>query len=84
MEKKMFNVFHGHDVYAGDEFGGCIYTEDYVGTVVATDEEIEEFLKKWHRPKQYGSTYGYAMRHHYIIAQQVAIEDINSLKPYSD
>ena len=61
-----------------------MYVEDYIRTVVATDEEIEEFLQKWNKPKQYASTYGYAMMHHYVVARPVVMENICSVKPYSD
>jgi len=79
MEKKLWNVYEERDEDGG--FGDAIYTRIHVGTVLATDQEIEEFLKVWDKPRIYDHPYDDLYEHH-VVAESISLMDIESLQPY--
>ena len=79
MEKKLYAIFHGHDEKC--VFGDAVYTEDMMGVVSATEEEIKAYVEKWNKPIIYDSTYTDFSCHN-VYAQEVSIVDLNELNPY--
>lgn len=80
MSKKLWNVFHCYDVDGG--FGDAIPAEDLVGTVEATDEEMEAFLQKWNQPEVYEHPYA-DLECHFVQAVEVTVQTLDGFEPYS-
>ena len=80
MSKKLWNVFHGYDVDGG--FGDAVWSENLVGTVEATDEEMEAFLQKWNRPEIYEHPYD-DLTCHSIRVEEVTVQTLDGFEPYS-
>lgn len=79
MEKELWNVYEERDEDGG--YGDAVFTQTHVGTVWATDQEIEEFLKIWDRPRIYDRPYASLSEHH-IWVEKVSPIDIKSFEPY--
>ena len=79
-EKRMYAIYHIYDADGG--FGDAVMEEDHVATVMATEEEIKVFLKKWDKPEVYEHPYDDLACHH-VRAEVVELEDLNTLEPYS-
>lgn len=80
MEKKLWNIYEESDVDGG--FGDAVWAQNLVGTVMATDEEIKEFLEYWDKPRVYDHPYADLMEHH-IVAEEVHTVDIHGFEPYN-
>ena len=79
-EKKLWNIFHEYDVDSG--MGGAMPIYDLVGTVEATEDEINRFIQKWNKPEVYDHPYD-DLRCHTVYAKEVKFVDLNELEPYS-
>ena len=79
-EKKLWNIFHCYYVDGG--FGDGVLQADLVGTVEATEEEINEFLKKWNKPEVYDDPYT-ALECHAVRAEPVEVVEFKGFEPYS-
>ena len=75
----LYNIFHVFDVDGG--FGDAVKTEKCLGLVEATEEEIEEFLKLWDKPRIYDHPYSDLYEHH-VKAEPVKIQELSDLEPY--
>ena len=74
-EKKLWNIFHQYQNYDGN------FMEDLVGTVLATEEEVETFREKWSKGKrgEDGMIYGI------VYAEEVMPNSsLETLIPYYD
>lgn len=74
-EKKLWNIFHQYQDYEGN------YDQDLVGTVSATQEEVDEYCKKWSKEKtsEDGMMYGI------VSATEVQPDsDLSTLVPYKE
>lgn len=80
-ERKLYNIFHEYEVDGG--FGDPVGTESLVGTVWATEKEIDEFVAKWNKPVVYDIPY-YPLTCHAVSVEEVDIVDIDSFEPYEE
>lgn len=82
MSKKLYAIFHGVDEDGG--FGDAVYTENMMGVVQATQEEIDEFLLKWNEPIVYDHPYD-DLYCHYVRAEEIPeFCDLDKLNPYGE
>lgn len=79
MNKEHWAIFHGYTVDGG--YGDAIWEEDMVGTVEATEDEINAFIEKYNVPIVYDHPYDDLTAHH-IRAEKFEIKDISEIKPY--
>lgn len=75
----LYSIFHAYDLDGG--FGDAVPTEDLVGVVEATEEEITKFLEVWDKPRIYDRPYS-DLREHNVYAKKVLIQDLNEIRPY--
>lgn len=79
--KHLWEVFHCYDVDGG--FGDAVGQKDAVGVAYATEYEIDEYLKKWDKPKVYDRPYA-SLYHHTVRVQKIEIApSIDEVIPYS-
>ena len=62
-------------------FGDAIPGSRTVGYVMATATEIEEYLKKWDKPRCYDVPYSNLWEHH-IVADVITTSELKDLVPY--
>lgn len=79
-EKKLYAIYHTYDTDGG--FGDAIPQTDHVATVMATEEEIKEFLDKWCKPEVYEHPYA-DLSCHYVHAEPVEVVELAACEPYS-
>lgn len=79
MSKKFYAIFHGVEEDGG--FGDGVFTENMVGVVEATQEEINAFIEKWDKPIVYDEPYASLTCHH-VRAEEIEICDLSTLNPY--
>lgn len=79
MSKKFYAIFHGVDEDGG--FGDAVYTENMMGVVEATREEIDAFVEKWNKPTVYDEPYAQLTCHN-VRAEEIKICDPSTLNPY--
>ena len=76
----LYNIFHIYDTDGG--FGDAVEKKDFIACVEATEEEIDEFLEKWDKPRIYDHPYA-DLREHEVIAKRVDIMDLSDVQPYN-
>lgn len=81
MSKKFYAIFHGVDEDGG--FGDAVYTENMMGVVEATQEEIDAFIQKWNKPVIYDTPY-VDLSCHNVRAEEIQFVDLNKLNPYGE
>lgn len=81
MNKKLYAIYHVFDY--GLEYGDALHTEELSGYVLATDDEIKDFIEKWNKPIVYDIPYD-ELRCHGIRTEEVSIfdKDISEFEPY--
>ena len=79
--KELWTIYHGYSVDGG--YGDAIWEEEAIATVEATEDEINEFVKKYDNPIVYDHPYDDLTAHH-IWANKIEIKDIHDVKPYGE
>lgn len=79
VDRKLYVITEYYDVDGG--FGDAISNSRTVGYVMATQDEIDEYIKKWDKPRCYYVPYSELWEHH-IEAEIVKISDLKELVPY--
>ena len=78
--KALWAIYGGEDVDGG--YGDAIPTSWHIATVLATEDEIEAFVKKWNKPEVYDIPYD-SLECHRVYAERIEIVDLESVIPYS-
>ncbi len=81
MKRRLWNIYHHYD--NDGEYGDAIPVCQHVATIAATEEEIEEFLKKWNRPRIYESPYA-DLWFGRVTAEMVVVQTTESIIPYDE
>lgn len=80
--KKLYAIYHGYTQDGG--YGDGIWAEDHVGTVYATEDEINAYIEKYNKPEVYEKPYDELTCHH-VRAEEIVIADsLNDVKPYGE
>ena len=78
--KKLWNIYHVYDVDGG--CGDAVEVRQLVGTILATDEDIDKFVEHWNHPRVYDKPYA-DLTEHTIVKEEVKIvEHIAEFEPY--
>ena len=77
--KDIWAIFHCYDTDGG--FGDAIPQENMVGACMATEEEINEFLKKWDKPEVYDRPYADLVCHS-VRVERIKLAELKDIQPY--
>lgn len=80
-EKFIWAIFHCYDEDGG--YGDAVPQEVMVGSCMATEQEIEEFLQKWDKPEVYDHPYDDLVCHG-VRAEKIDLKELKDIKPYGD
>lgn len=75
----LYSIFHVRDVDGG--FGDAVTNKEFIGLVECTEQELEDFLDEWNKPRVYDRPY-MSLWEHKIIAEREEILEIKGLQPY--
>lgn len=78
--KKLWNIYHIYDVDGG--YGDAVQITDLVGTVSATDEQIDLIVEYWNKPRVYAHPYDDLTEHTIIKEEVKPIYDLVNFEPY--
>lgn len=81
MEKKLYAIYHGVDEDGG--YGDAVYTENMIGIVKATEEEIKAYIEKWNKPIVYDHPYA-DLSCHNVYAEEISVANLDELNPYGE
>lgn len=77
--KKLFDIYHRYDVDNG--YGDATSVDEKVATVFETQEAIDEFVKKWNKPRVYKTSYD-KLYEHEVYARESSVKDLKDVIPY--
>lgn len=73
----LYQIFHEYDVDGG--FGDPVSTTEMIAVVDATQEQVDEFLKVWDKPRICDHPYGDLYEHH-VIARAIPVDQIKRIE----
>lgn len=80
--KKLYAIYHGYSVDGG--YGDAVWTEEMTGLVLATQDEIDAYINKYHDPIVYDHPYDDLVCHNLRAEEMTVADSLEQVKPYGE